>query len=70
MAINNKERITRGLDTFATGFWPLINDAMTKRSPMGGNWVEQYPGARLERDVSAQINVIKDHRPQVFRYVL
>lgn len=70
MAINNKERITRGLDTFATGFWPLINDAMTKRSPMGGNWVEQYPGAKLQHDVSAQITVIKDHRPQIFRYVL
>jgi len=70
MAINNKERITRGLDTFAGGMWPVIDEAMTKRSPMGGNWVEQYPGAKVQTDVSAQITVVKDHRPQVFRYVL
>lgn len=69
MAVNNKERVTRGLDTFASGLWPVINEALTNRSIVGGNWTEQYPGANLQTDVSIQIGVIKDHRAPVFRYV-
>jgi len=50
--------------------WPVINDAMTRRSPMGGNWTESYPGENLQTDASAQIGVILDNRAQIFRYVL
>lgn len=70
MTVSFKERITRGLDTFAEGMWPVINDAMTKRSAMGGNWTETYPGENLQSDAAAQIGVILDNRAQIFRYVL
>lgn len=70
MTVSYKERISRGLDSFAVGMWPVINDAMTRRSPMGGNWVESYPGENLQTDASAQIGVILDNRAQIFRYVL
>ena len=70
MTVSYKERISRSLDTFAEGMWPVINDAMTRRSPMGGNWTESYPGENLPTDASAQIGVILDNRAQIFRYVL
>lgn len=70
MTVSYKERISRGLDSFAVGMWPVINDAMTRRSPMGGNWTESYPGENLQTDASAQIGVILDNRAQIFRYVL
>ncbi len=69
MALTNKERISRGLDAFATGLYPVLDEAMKSRSPMGGNWVEQYPEENLKTDVIAQINVFKDHRARIFRYV-
>lgn len=70
MTVSYKERISRGLDSFAVGMWPVINDAMTRRSSMGGNWTETYPGENLQTDASAQIGVILDNRAQIFRYVL
>lgn len=70
MTVSYKERISRGLDTFAQGMWTVINDTMTRRSPMGGNWTETYPGENLQTDAAMQINVILDNRAQIFRYVL
>ena len=70
MTVSYKERISRGLDAFALGMWPVINDVMMRRSPMRGNWTDAYPGENLGTDASAQIGVIIDNRAQIFRYVL
>lgn len=69
MTLTNKECISRGFDAFATGLFPVLDEAMKTRSPMGGNWVDEYPEENLQTDVITQINVFKDHRAHIFRYV-
>jgi hypothetical protein len=44
-----------------------VDQRMTQRSPVGGNWRAAYSGENLDADASTLISVILDNWPQVFR---
>ena len=70
MSLVYTEQVSRALDIFAEGMWPVIDRLMTSRAPQGGTWASAYPEDNLKTDASAQIRVILDNRDQVFREVL
>ena len=70
MGLVYTEQVSRALDIFAEGMWPVIDRSMTSRAPQGSSWASAYPEDNPKTDASAQIRVILDNREQVFREVL
>lgn len=70
MTLEFTELVSRALDTFAEGMWPVIDGAMKSRSPQRSSWTGAYPDENLKADASAQIRVLLDHRAHVFRGLL
>lgn len=62
MALNNRDRVGRGLELVATGLGPFVDTQMVAAAPDGQNWVEVLAARDLSRHGAGRRYSLSDAR--------